>query len=138
MRFPSLAVALVMVTLACASAPAGGPGDQSAIQQPVLSRGESVRLVGTDLLLQFEEVIADSRCPLGTECVWEGDAAVRISITAPGQPASVYTIHSSERFGRDVVHGPLRVRFVSLAPHPSAGKATTPDEYRLSLTVHRL
>ena len=50
-----------------------------------LRAGASVRLESGEQMIVFEKVEGDSRCPKGVTCVWEGDAAVRLSIGPAGE-----------------------------------------------------
>jgi hypothetical protein len=100
-----------------------------------LAPGGSLHIPATNLVVTFEAVVEDSRCPAGTQCVWEGDAAVRIRIDAPQRRAVKYTLHTSERSGRAIVHGPVTVELAAVAPLPAAGRKVRPDEYRVTLRI---
>lgn len=41
---------------------------------------QTVALEGTPLLITFEAVPADSRCPPDAVCIWAGDAEVRLAV----------------------------------------------------------
>jgi hypothetical protein len=43
-----------------------------------LNVGESVQIEAEALQIGFEDVSGDSRCPKGEQCIWEGDATVRV------------------------------------------------------------
>jgi hypothetical protein len=124
-----------MIVLGCASAPtAPSAGGQSEV---TLAPGGSTRPPGTNLTVVFEEIVEDSRCPTGVECVWEGDAAAGIRIETPNAAPSTYTLHTSDRFPRQIEHGPLRVRLVSVSPYPAADTTIEPDQYRITLAFER-
>jgi hypothetical protein len=133
------AVALsVYLASSCAPGLAQRAGaDQEATTAKALAPGDSVRIPGTDYVITFETVAEDSRCPTGAQCVWEGDAAVRIRIDAPRARASTYTLHTSERFGRRIEHDQVRVELTDLTPYPSTARKTRPQDYRLTLQVRQ-
>lgn len=111
--------------------------DQEAMTQKTLAPGHSFRITDTNQVLTFETVVQDSRCPKGAQCIWEGDAAVRIRIDAPRARAATYTLHTSQRFGRTVEHGQLRIELTNLTPYPSISRKTGPKDYRLTLQIQR-
>ena len=43
-------------------------------EQFTLPIGQTVDIVGQNLSIKFDAVIGDSRCPVGAECVWAGEA----------------------------------------------------------------
>jgi hypothetical protein len=108
-----------------------------AEQRIVAAPDESRALLDTGLTLTFEAVVEDSRCPVGGTCVWEGDAVVRIRIDGAGVKPSIYTLHTNERATREVAHGDVRIRLVSLTPLPTAEGPPRPADYRATLAARR-
>ena len=106
-------------------------------QQLVLAVGQSGSLLDTGLTVTFEAVVSDSRCPTGVNCVWEGDAEVRVRIDATNVKPSTYTLHTSERSPRQISHGDVEVGLVSLVPHPTTDGPPRAADYRATLSVRR-
>ena len=131
----ALAVVLVMSGASCASSLAGPTPSQDS--EIVLAPGASARLTDTNLIVYFEEVVEDSRCPTGVSCVWEGDAAVRIRIDNPKVSLSRYTLHTNSQFVREAEQDGVLLRLVDVAPHPLADRKTQPDDYRVTLSIKR-
>ena len=81
--------------------------------------GETVSI--GDLFVNFSEVIEDSRCPTGVECIWAGRAKVKIEVSDDGMTVD----HQFLTFGEDSeniifqVDG-YRLRGMTLSPYPSA------------------
>jgi hypothetical protein len=128
----SVALVLVLSAGSCASAPT--PLSQNNRSEVVLAPGGVHRIAGTDLTLVLEAVAQDSRCPKGVNCVWAGDAAVRIRLEPP---PTAYTLHTNDGFEREIAHGNVRVRLVSLTPEPTADGPPRPDTYRATLSIER-
>lgn len=133
----AFAVSLLVSAMSCASGLTLPTGDQNGDRKIVLALGESQPISDTNLVVTFEAVAEDSRCPTGVTCIWAGDAAVRIRIDAPKARPSTYTLHTNERMGRDVMHGGLRVQLVAVTPYPAADKQPRADEYRVTLLIQR-
>lgn len=54
-----------------------------------LEEGASVQLGTVDATVRFVEVLADSRCPLGVDCVWAGEVKILLEFTpGDGDPVS--------------------------------------------------
>lgn len=67
------------------------------------------------LRVGFERVVDDSRCPPDVDCVWEGDATVRIALSGPGSaPVTPVELHTSARSPQVVEDAGLSVELVRL------------------------
>jgi hypothetical protein len=62
--------------------PGAGPAISRAQlgEEFILALGDSIPLDGTPYSVEFEKVIADSRCRTGATCVWEGNARIQIRL----------------------------------------------------------
>ena len=113
------------------SAPA--PQTAPVSREVVLAPGQSARADG--LTVTFDGVSADSRCPIGVQCVWEGDAVVVVTVREPSREAANLELHTSGRYPREGTYGRYRVRLVSLAPQPREGEGVPAGEYRATVLV---
>jgi hypothetical protein len=109
-----------------------GPSAPTSPQEVQLTVGQSQRVGG--LTVRFDEVSADSRCPLGVQCVWEGDAAVLLTVSATARSGAL-ELHTAGRFPREGTYEGYRVRLVALEPQPRAGEPVRPELYRATLLV---
>ncbi|MBS0474358.1 MAG: hypothetical protein JSR28_04305 [Proteobacteria bacterium] len=75
------------------------------------------------------KVIEDSRCPVGTQCVWAGQVKVSVRIdTGPGSETRELTLGKGEQ----VADGKLTL--VEVLPQKQANRTIYPDEYRFGFT----
>ena len=90
--------------------------------------GEEAEIPGTVLRISFIQVNADSRCPSGAVCVWEGDAEIAIGLTAGSGPMQLVELHTTidPRF---VDFSGVRVTLADLVPYPREGVPTSADAY---------
>jgi len=99
-----------------------------------LGTGQSALIRGEDMVITFDEVTADSRCPQGVVCIWAGEARSRITITQGGIPHTLVLVqpglseNAQETFG-------LYTLTHRLSPYPREGEAIAPNQYRLTLMV---
>jgi len=121
-----------MLLRGCATTPSEVPlgGDF------VLAIGQTVRLAGTSTTVRLEAVPQDSRCPATVQCVWAGNAEVRLLISAG--PAPVETSVNTGVEPRAATVGDLRIELLDLTPSPITGSAAIPStEYRARLRASR-
>ena len=86
------------------------------------------------LRITFDGVSGDSRCPTGAQCVWAGDAAAGFSLEK--SPESIRrTLHTSNRFERQVDVAGFVVRLEDVKPYPKLGETIAPADYRAVLIV---
>ena len=96
--------------------------------------GKSARITGEDMVITFDEVIGDSRCPQNVTCVWAGVASMRVTIIRQDVNYSMALNQSglAEQSQADFIDYTLTY---SLNPYPIAGKEISSKEYRLTMTV---
>jgi hypothetical protein len=95
--------------------------------------GDTRRLADDTLSVRFDRVTEDSRCPVGVQCVWEGDAVVQLTLERPPATAEARVLHTSQRFERETEYAGLIVRLVDLQPEPREGATIAPEDYRVKL-----
>ena len=96
--------------------------------------GQSARITGEDMVITFNEVIGDSRCPQNVICVWEGVASSHITITHQGVDYSVVLNQPGLTDQAEDTFIDYTLTY-SLNPYPREGEEISPDEYRLTLTL---
>jgi hypothetical protein len=111
---------------------------QTRLDQAVEVRaGVTVEVSGEPITLTFERVTEDSRCPTGVNCVWEGDAVVRLRAEAPQAERAVLDLHTHATRLREASYRGYLVRLTQLAPWPKDGSRTSPDQYVATIVVLR-
>ncbi|MBB4842456.1 hypothetical protein HNP55_000971 [Paucibacter oligotrophus] len=102
----------------------------TAFQLPL---GASAQLRGSHLRLGFDAVLSDSRCPKGEQCVWAGEAVVRIWL----QRASAGRQSLDLRLPPHAEPGSpsQALRLIRLEPAPVAGKTFAQADYVATLLI---
>lgn len=88
------------------------------------------------ITVKFISVIEDSRCPAGTQCIWAGNAKVKISLSK-GRKAKTFELDSTR--GNTVLEFQgYDVKFVDLLPQPGemVKAVAKPKLLTLSITKH--
>ncbi|MBE1537296.1 hypothetical protein [Actinomadura algeriensis] len=138
------ALGSALAVLGCADAearpPGGTPGETRGGDRTVrvgeeftLAPGNAARTAG-GFAVRFAGVAEDGRCPREVQCVWEGDAAVTVEITAAGASPVVRELHTGRRFAAETTVGGRTVRLLGLSP--AARRDGVPAaRYRARLTI---
>jgi hypothetical protein len=102
-----------------------------------LRAGEAAALAGDGLTLTFARLLADSRCPTGVVCIWEGDAGIVIKASHSADAPADLELHTSSRFASKGSYRGLTVELLSVAPHPIAGQPVPFKDYCAEIRVTR-
>jgi hypothetical protein len=138
-----LLLALLATTSACMStsqpSPAvGAPGsiEVSAGQSFDLAAGQEAQIRDTPVTVRFISVNQDSRCPSDVQCVWAGDATVRLGLSSSTATSTETSIHTNIE-PRVAVYSGYQIKAVGLKPAPKSGQAIPGAAYVVSLEVIR-
>lgn len=102
-----------------------------------LGVGESAQIESEGLQIGIEDVSADSRCPKGERCIWEGDATVRVWLQKAPGPKEAHELHTSSKEQGAVSCLGYGVKLLRLEPYPVSGKTIERGDYRATLEVTR-
>ena len=139
----SILLAALLTASACATAGAQAARDAAPVREEKLSSPfelkprESIRIAGEGLLVRFERVTSDSRCPVDVTCVWAGDAAVAVVLEKPKAEPATHELHTMSRFGTEAEYQGYVVHLDAVMPRPRTGRPIAADDYRVTLTVRR-
>jgi hypothetical protein len=135
-----LILSVLLVTAFAATAACAPEVDGETVslgESFTLAVGQSASIDGEDLAVEFIDIIADSRCPLDVQCIWQGEVACLVEITYSGTgQQKVLTYPGLTQEPSETQFGSYQFTF-SVDPYPEAGKETKKDEYRLNLLITR-
>jgi hypothetical protein len=99
-----------------------------------LPLGKTAAVGDGNLTFKFVEVLEDSRCPSGVECIQAGQARCRMLIKYHGATSDVVFVQGG---GNVPSFGELNSYDVmyKLEPYPEVGKEITESDYQLKITV---
>ena len=102
-----------------------------------LKVGESARIEAESLLLGFEGVSGDSRCPKGEQCIWEGDATVRVWLRKATETKERRELHTAPNEEGEPSSVGYEVKLIRLDPYPISGKTIEQGDYQATFEVTR-
>jgi hypothetical protein len=133
----------LLVLLGCASP--SHPGDPGTVNRGVqvqpgrqfdLAVGQEAQVHGTGITVRFDSVTEDSRCAVDVQCVWAGNAVVRLGLSTPGKPGTTVSLNTTLD-PKTVSFEGYRVSLAGLKPQPRSGTPAPTSSYVASLEVSR-
>ena len=134
MRLIPALCCLLLATACHDKSPTGPTVDFN--QQVTLAPGETARVNGSDVRLQFAGVSADSRCPIGVFCIQAGEAVVQIRASGAGG-GTTYDLHSGDASRAAASHGDVRFALTQLTPFRPQSGTIAQSDYRATLEITR-
>ena len=122
------------------AAPAPTPDPEySVLAQPgvefSLPLGQTALIRGAELYITFIEVVNDSRCPQGAQCIWAGRVTVRIEFRDADSSGVVETDNTGLTGDPDVAVWEGHHFEFQVLPYPAVGQELDPASYCLRLSV---
>jgi hypothetical protein len=88
------------------------------------------------LKIKFLEVVEDSRCPTGAQCIWAGNAKIKVLIDN-GTTKQEFVMNTTDGPKGDSFSG-WAIYLEELTPYPKSGSATDPKKYHAKFKIVRL
>lgn len=102
-----IASLLVLVGFASFSAVSAKQGQEVSVKINTEERANGVRI-------KFVELVEDSRCPVDTNCIWAGNAKIKVRVTRNGR-SRVIELNTMTN-GSDPVFAGYKFRLTDLDP----------------------
>ncbi len=87
-------------------------------------------------VLQLDSITEESRCPLGGECIWAGNARAKFNLTEAGNNHQ-FTLNTNTAFGSDTIIGEIRYKLINLLPYPSVNNTFQYSSYYAVIAVSK-
>jgi hypothetical protein len=128
---------LLMLT-AWPSAPGVGARGQDVRlgEQFDLNVDHTATITSERLEVGFADVVSDSRCPRGVQCIWQGVATIRLSVERPPDARTTLTLRAPSASATGT-YGKYSVSIVDVKPYPEANRRHRREEYVVTLIVAR-
>lgn len=111
--------------------------DSNFIYTIELNLGDCITTFGQATLC-LDTVLNDSRCPVETVCVWEGNAEVKIDLSIIGNGNHSIELNTNHSFSTDTSLNHLNISLIELTPYPKISEAINPKDYKVKLSVTNL
>jgi hypothetical protein len=114
-------------------------GMTTAAQTPdmlTIKAGQQKIAKTSGLKIKFISVTEDSRCPVGVDCVWAGNAKVKVQIIG-SRSTKEFEFNTTMGPKGDILDG-WAIYLEDLSPMPKANKKVDPKLYTAKFKVTRL
>lgn len=106
------------------------------VETVVVKRDHQKTARKSRIKIKFISVLEDSRCPIGTNCIWAGNAKVKALIIGPN---SSETVEFNTFGGRNgAANDGWSIVLTSLTPAPKSDATLDPKKYVATFTVRRI
>lgn len=99
--------------------------------------GKPVAAKQSGLKVKFVEVLEDSRCPTGANCIWAGNAKIKIEVTNKGGGRKLLELNTNSGPKGDQFDG-WAIDLVTLTPYPSTTATIDTKDYVAKVVITRL
>lgn len=109
---------------------------QAAPQVVTVGVNKEKAIGKTKLRVKFVEFIEDSRCPADVDCIWAGNAKIKIRVTSRGV-SRVLTLETMNSDKAVVAHG-YAFRLTGLTPIPRSNVRINPSGYVATIEAEKV
>jgi hypothetical protein len=100
-----------------------------------LKDGQTVTINSEDLDITFKSVVSDSRCPVGYDCLWEGNAEIEFFLKMAQDTATVRLNTTLDPKEKDIFND-LHIKLISVKPYPVSNQPPIkPEDYIIEIIV---
>ena len=92
------------------------------------------KLVQSKLTIKFLELVEDSRCPTGVQCIWAGNGKIKVSVKRGTAAAKVFDMDTNGP-NNTISHGGYKVTLKDLTPHPAENIRINRNGYVATFSV---
>ena len=99
--------------------------------------GQLKTVPGTRIKVKFISVVEDSRCPTGVNCMWAGNAKIKIQISKSGKAAKAFELNTFGEQQQTALFEGYEIRLVGVNPYPKHGVETRKESYVATIAVSK-
>ncbi|MEO6588136.1 MAG: hypothetical protein ABIP06_02300 [Pyrinomonadaceae bacterium] len=89
------------------------------------------------LTVRFVSLVEDSRCPKGTQCIWAGNAKIKIEVSNRGRNKEMFEINTNTG-AKGATYDRYQIELLDLIPVPASNVRINKNGYVATLAVTRL
>lgn len=91
---------------------------------------DTIKIIPDDIIISFDTVLEDSRCPINAMCVWAGRVKIEFTITIDGHSTSLQK-EVKEHF----TIGDYYFELVLVNPYPELDSEYTMEDYNIDMLI---
>lgn len=103
-----------------------------------LGFGQEASIESEDVVVKFEEVVQDSRCPSDVVCIWQGQATVSVSVQVGNDERQELSLTIGADASPSAAFGQYSVKLLGLEPYPQSSTQIDPEDYIGAFVVSKV
>ena len=104
----------------------------------IINYNQKVVNEGEEVSIKFINIISDSRCPTGAECVWAGEAELQFIVNKANDSIKFNLISSGQHFGQNTILFDLQIKLLEVIPYPDVSKSIAIEDYKAKIIVDKV
>jgi hypothetical protein len=96
--------------------------------------GHETRIQNAGIKLKFIDLVEDSRCPTDTQCIWAGNAKIKISLSNAGRLPKIFELNTGVK-PQTILFAGYEIKIVKLTPAPASNIRIRKDGYMATFSV---
>lgn len=133
MRILLFAALLVFIQIACTDL-SNNYNSRELNKEFLINAGEIVVIQDVGLVIKFDSVGEDSRCPIDAICFWEGNAQINLELKNTKGENLAAQLNTSLQ-PKLVTFSNFTIHLSGLSPFPKSGETIDPNLYIAKLIV---
>jgi hypothetical protein len=105
-------------------------------QEFTLGVNQQVFVNTEGLIIEFVSVLEDSRCPVGVNCIWAGNAKIRIKVSNSNKESKAFELNTNLE-PTDILFQDYKIHLVRIEPRPQADAPLKTEDYLATLLLTR-
>ena len=95
------------------------------------------RFSRSNLTVKFVSLVEDSRCPVGTNCIWAGNAKIKVEISNRGRNKQTFEMNTNLE-PKGATYDGYQIELIDLTPVPKENIRINRNGYVATFAVNRL
>ena len=101
-----------------------------------IANGQILHNNAVNVSIYFDSVLEDGRCPIGSNCLWEGNAKVSFNFIS-NHKVSNLELNTHNQFQTDTIVNGYKIELISLSPYPTTNVKIAQNEYRATIIISK-
>lgn len=113
------------------------PAQAQTAEQLSLRVSKQKKLSRSKLTIKFLSLVEDSRCAEGTQCVWAGNAKIKVLVTTSRGESKTFEMNTNKGAKGDSLGG-YAIMLESLTPTPKTNIRIDKNGYTATFSIKKL
>lgn len=127
---------LILITLFTIISGFSQVAEARSNQELKVQVNEQKSINSNDLTVEFVSVLEDSRCPEGTNCIWAGNAKIKLKLKQKNGAWKTFELNTNIE-KNELKFGGYVIKITELTPTPAASVGINPNCYIATFSINK-